>query len=441
MLEFEKTYFSDGTELANGHSFGNGPYEMCFDGRYLWVTSGLAGVFIYEFFGAASEHEPIWANEDALTYPRFDVGLKKKLRLVTVIKITNTHVIRTTREPSLAEPGTAPVTVTLEPTVEIDTFTTTTPLAYPTGNALNAYWVAKVYDKMFVTSGGNFDILYQFDIASQRLAPTEIVGAAEELPDGSTRLMNSNLCESGGRLWFCGNYSTDLTQDGTRQKVYAYDPRTFVKSSYDITQRPTTSRQMFADGKNGFVYLTLYNDVGVAAIDNVTGAMTYIRINRLPTYICSDEYRDVFVSSINGMLTKINANGVFNDYSSEDPINMIGGGGALEPSNRRYFWAIVEGKLKRIDLNTKEVLEQYDSGNIEDWHFNWPRGEPTGLYVTPDVYYENEGQGVTVAPYMFVTTIGGLVAFRINRYLYRTAFAEMDGVGAVSSGPEFYFGE
>ena len=77
--KFERIFDSNGAELSTPSMATSldDAFEMCYDGRYVWVTTGT-GVAIYEFWGAASDNEPAFNTLDELNYNRYDSGLKKK---------------------------------------------------------------------------------------------------------------------------------------------------------------------------------------------------------------------------------------------------------------------------------------------------------------------------------------------------------------------------
>lgn len=431
----ERVYTSNGSELSNVQltTSLSGAYAMKEDGRYLWVTNGTGGIYIYEWWGAASDHEPAWNTLDLLNYHKYDSGINKKLRLVTAIRISATQLIRTTREASLADSGATSYTLGTEGEF---TYSKTTSRS---GSALDAKFIVRLGSKMYVTSGTNFTQIYEFDIETQQ--PTGVVFDVSETFNGSTRAMNSNLCASGTRLWFVGNYSTSEPQDSERQKLYAIDPSTGIKSTYNLTSRPSLARTWLADGLNGFVYVTCYNDVGVMKVNNLTGSMVQLRVNALPTRIESGQDRRIWVNSFAGMLSLIDYDDdqVHNDWSTESA-GSLGFQTDLVDSTQMWYLS-ASGKLVRYDLNTKEQLEKGDGS--QDWHFQHSSlAAPDALLVTRPVNYtSSSGSSVEVKPYLFLIQDGQLLAFRLQSYLYREAYADIRGQAAVSTGVEFYFGE
>lgn len=432
---FDKVYRSLGTELTvPGLSTAlSTPNQVLYDGRYMWVSNGTNGLYVYELWGATTNHEPAWDQLDLLTYPRYDSGINRKPRLVTVIKLTATAIQRVTCEPSLKEEGSTEHTLA---SGEKAWYKSTA----RTGSALNAYWLAQLGERLYVTNGSSFSEIYEFNVQTQNFTGTPVANVAETF-DGSPRAMRSNLCASGARLWFVGGY-TDTTdkQDPIRQRFYAYDPVASIKTIYDMTQRPTVDAiTQIADGKNGSVYLTLYNDVGVLKVNNLTGAQTYVRFNAAPTAICSDESRRIWVNSFAGMQTLIDWDDsqVHNDWGTELTARWF----QVQPDNGNLLWFIRNDNMfVRYDLNTKQ---QYELGTTEDWHFNDAllAGLKTGTLTYEQHYQKEDGTDVTVKPYFWGINANALVGFRLDRYLRRPAYMKLTGNAAVSSGPEFYFGD
>jgi hypothetical protein len=432
--QFERIYTSDGSELSNAQltTTLSGAYAMKEDGRYLWVTNGTNGVYIYQWWGAASDDEPAWNTLDLLNLPAYDTGIKKKLRLVTAIDINASTIIRTTREPSLADVGATSYTLGTEGESTYSKTTTRT------GSALDAKFIAKLGAKMYVTNGASFSEIYEFDISTQQ--PTGTVFNVSETFNGTSRAMNSNLCASGGRLWFVGGYSILEAQDTSRQQLYALDPTTGTITAYPLTSRPSLARTWLADGYNGYVYATCFNDVAVMKVDNLTGSMTELRVNAFTTRIESGQDRRIWVSSYAGMLSLIDFDDdqVHNDYSTETAGCQ---GMQTDLTDATEMWYVsAAGKLVRYNLNTLQQLES-TAGN--DWSFTHPSlSAPSALLITaPLSYTDANANPVDVLPYVFMIQGSQLLAFRLYKYLYREAFAELNGNGAVASGSEFYFGE
>lgn len=515
--KFEHVYDSNGTELstANLATTLDGAADFCYDGRYVWVSAGSNGVAVYEFWGANSDDEPAFEDLDELMYPRYDSGVKKKLRLVTFIKITGTTVQRVTREPSLADDGAT------KTTLNETEFTYYKSNTVPGALSLNGYHVVYNAGKVYVSNGATFTNIFEFDVNTQQFVRVIEVGETysgltnEWFASGSTYGMNSNLCAAGGKLWFVGASWGDDAQ----QRLYSYNPLTDVKTTTNIPVRPTRTRTWIADGYNGYVYITNHNNVSVSKFNVETGAfVSIIRTNALPTRIFSGPDRRIWVSSFAGMLTLVDWDDdqTHNNWGTETTILS----GNVDPTDTTKFWWIrTDGVLSRMNLNdgtrlqtvvlpTKElqstevgigssvqtqntlgtpvendiahvtntitgVVHEYvavltdaargvfeweytgevPEDKLRDWNFSHsklpkpkkidPAAAQLELVMfTPQIEYTGRsGAAHTVVPYMFMLRDGKLLSIRMNKYLYRDVFAEINGQAAVVANSMGYFGE
>lgn len=449
---FEKIYASDGTELSTaGLATTNaGAAALVYDDRYLWVGGGDR-VNVYEFWGAASDDEPAFEELDDLTLPDYDAGPKKKLRLVTSFQLASTSAKRTTRLPSLAEAGATAYALS-DGSGETGYYKQTTGLTLGTPNI--AFGDRLGSSVFFASTGGatpagSITALYEFDVETQalvrRIPTTVTVG-------GTTYGMNSNLAAAGGRLWMVGSYFAD----DYVQQLYSMDPfASTALSATDTHGRPQAARAWLADGYNGGLYKTDYNDVSVTRYDSTTGAyVTQVRTNAFPTRVFVGSDRRIWACSFAGMVTLIDwdDNQAHNDYGTLTSCL----GWATDPSDGTKAWFITvggdgndddedDGSVVRYDLNDKSRLE--NSGSTKDWQFSSDRlpAAPTALLVTPaTTYTSGAGADRAVKPYVFLLTAGApgaLRAFRLDRPLRREAYAEMRGQAAVAGGARLYFGE
>ena len=433
----DRVYDTTGTELSNAlHTTTlSGANNMAYDGRYLWVTCGTNGIAIYEWWGAASENEPTFETLDDLVYPRYDSGLTDKLRLVTYITVTATQISRTTCLPSMAEVGN---TNYLQATEE---------RAYAkvtgrTGTDLDAFYIVKCANKMYVTNGATFDEIFEFGIDTQNLLAvidvqeTHLGMTTEYFTNGVKYNMLSNLESANVKLWFVGQSFSD----DKPQRMYSFNVLTRVKTTVDIPVRPQLTRSWLANGFNGFVYKTDYNNVSVSRFSDIDGVFgATIRTNGLPTYIEASGDRKIWVSSFGGMLTLVDFDddGVHNDYGSIEYLQSF----QVDPTDGSKVWGIgVDQKLFRQDLNNNERLEQ---GTVQDWEFSNPKlGTPEQLWISNQMFYQDATLTTrTIKPYMFCIADNKLVAWRLDRYLTRDVYNTVNGQGAAVVSPLAYFGE
>lgn len=496
--KFERIFDSDGTELSTPSMATSleGAFEMCYDGRYVWVTTGT-GVAIYEFWGAASDNEPAFNTLDELNYNRYDSGLKKKLRLVTFIKIGSSTMQRVTREPSLAEPDASKHSLSTGETAYYKSSSSP--------GALSPKYIAFAAGKVYVTNGTSFTQIYEFD--PQTHSFTRVIGVQET--------MNSNLCSADAKLWFVGS----SFGDNAPQKLYGLNPLTNVKTTTVIPVRPSLARSWLCHGNNGSVYMTNYNNVSVTRFNTVDATFgATIRLNAFPSRIFSGPDRRIWVSSYAGMLSLVDwdDDGVHNDWGLESEVLSA----AVDPTDASKFWAVrSDGVLVRLNLNDKKLLQTYqepkrtieatntssksatsassgasvnttsdlgvatkdnityvhdpvtdttyeyvpviwdtdkdiykweyrgevdpEQQHLRDWNISHPTlDKPDFMMFTPgQVFTDMDGVEHTLKPYLFMIQSGKILALRMENYLYRDVFLETYGQAAVVGGSQQYFGE
>lgn len=439
--KLDRVYETDGTELSNAlHTTTLATAnQMEYDGRYLWVTCS-GGIGIYEFWGAASDNEPPFETLDELLYPRYDSGLKKKLRLVTFITVSSTQIKRTTCLAPQAETGATTYTQASGETAYAKVTTRT-------GTSLSPYWIKKCANKMYVTSGATFGKIFEFSIDTQNLlAEIDVqethVGVTNEFFTNGTKYnMLSNLESANTKLWFAGQ----CFSDNAAQKLYSYDVLTGARTTTDIPVRPQLQRIWIANGYNGSVYITNYNNVSVTRFSDTGVFGATIRMNAFPSYIWGGPDRRIWASSYGGMLTLID----FDDDGAHNNWGTDGAGGVpssravafqIDPTDGSKMWFIDSSKLARQDLNTGLRIEQ---GIANDWEFSSPKlTTPTNLWISPaSTYLDASLSSVVLKNYMFCLVGSKLIAWRLDRYLYREVYASMMGSGAVVESPLQYFGE
>lgn len=352
--KLDHVFDSDGTELSSPthDTTLDGAVNMAYDGRYLWVACGRSGIAIYEWWGEASDHEPAFETLDDLIYPRYDSGPKKKLRLVTYITVGNETITRSTILQSQKEEG----------SLNSNGIWVKTSIRAAVGQ-LNAFYIKKCVGKMYVSNGASFEQIYAFDIQTQNLI--EVIKVTDKYAGNDTDLftkgeypMNSNLESAGGKLWMVGSSFGDTEP----QKLYSLNPITKAMTTTAINVRPSLARTAIANGFNGSVYITDYNNVSVNRYNvDTAGYMQTMRVNAFPTNIFSGPDRRIWVSSYAGMVSLIDWNDseVHNDWSSglDDPM-MRATSLQVDPSDGSKLWFVnSDNVLVRHDINTHEQLE------------------------------------------------------------------------------------
>lgn len=508
-LKVEWVYTDTGTELTTGllSTAITTPQAFLYDGRYMWLACN-EGVAIYEFWGESSNNEPAWETLSALEYPGYnqEYNQTKKLKMVAFVNVSSSQIKRSTRHPSLSlRPeiiDTTPdgsttvsgVTVTLTTkTNNLKVITEVGPNA--SGIALTPKYMAKVADKVYV-AGASFQHIFEFDVDTLRL--TQVINLPIRV-DAVRQAANSNLVSAGGKLWFVNTFFNDVTP----QRLYCHVPGAADVTFTNIPNRPSTSVQYLADGKNGHIYLANFNDVSVGKYLTSNGVyVANIRTNAFPTGIWSDENRRIFVNSFAGMLTLVDwdDDGVHNEWSTDDAKDdnvKLARALATDPTDASKVWWVDSEKIVRYDLNTNEQLEsfveaKYFVGDINNgasvlsagatlasgsaaviggYDVTLPAAIPLqqtaaaviadeeGIPVSlPDWVFSNSALtaepkvlhitypqtygSTSVLPYVFVAYAGKLCALRLDTYLfYRESFSEVYGQAAVVAGAEEYFGE
>lgn len=472
-------YDSNGSELTNALHTTTlaGTNQMAYDGRYVWITCGTNGIAIYDHWYDdvdRTKTRPAFADIDELTAAywtdldsQVDGVPQNKIKLVTYLTVTSTQVKRSTCLQSQAESG-----ATVYPR---DAYGDSiyAKVNSRSGNALNAFWIKKLGDKMYVTNTNNFTEIFEFDIQTQNLVRvltvadvykgTTTVAYVTGMPvytKGTSYSMLSNLEAANGKLWMVGRA---WGEDQQRQ-VYSLDPITGATTSTNTNARPGYSRSMVANGLNGYVYVTNYNDWGVCKFNADDGSfVANIRVNGYPQGIWVGPDRKIWVTSFAGMLSLIDWDDdqVHNDYSSES----IAAQAQTDPTNGGYVWFVnSSNKLVHYDLNTKK---QYENGTTADYMFyNDKLTTPENFLAIPSFTYQDSALATkTVKAQLLVLTTNTLVSWFIGHtgspdendpladvtyfdypypytdYPYRTIYAEMTGQAAVSAGGNAYFGD
>lgn len=500
--KLDGVFNSYGTELSSLQHQTSivAPTAMEYDGRYMWVTAAT-GIAIYEWWGAASDHEPDWETLDELVTERYGFdGDKTKLRLVTFISTGKRSTILESLKDASAEKLNGKIW-----------FATTNM------GSLSPAWIKKCAGKMYVANGANFNSVFEFDIQRQSFIRTIDLGVGT----------CSNLAASNAKLWF----ADAVFSDTVLQKLYSYDPVTNTKTATDIPVRPSLARTWITTGYNGSVYVTNYNNVSISRFSDTSGEFQKtIRVNAEPTHIFSGPDRRIWVSSFGGMLSLIDYDDdeVHNDFSTGVGDTQRAVGLATDPSNGSKVWFVnADMILARQDLNTKEQIESAprntgpifdvetskpmmpklvftatspgtfdltvngksiggagangnrvvrvsDSGtytfavpkviyNIgdryealngqtqfygapvatEDWQFDSEHiAQPTTLMIVPPMYYQDETLTThLIKPYLFILDAAHISLMRLENYIYRDVYATVNGQAAVAMGPQEYFGD
>lgn len=357
------------------------PKEVVQDGRYLWVT-GTNKVYVYEYAGQSSGHEPGIDKYDDLNFHELD----GKLRLVKTIDV-------------------------------------------PEGSA----WIAKSFRNIWVANAYQFTKITQIRISTMEIA-TVIT---------CPKTMNSNLVFENDRLWMVDKALEEQT-GVDRQRLYQLVLSNFTWGSTEIPVRKTLARTYITPGYNGFLYVTNFNNVSLCKFTTVGGYVGQIRTNAFPQVAMSTSDRDVFISSYGGMLTRVNGltDEVFNAYSTVETATSLSGQGSnfvwyTDPAN-------LVGRVNRSDNSLTFTNDgdnedwHIDISSLSDKSF-------TKLLVTlPFTYKQFDGSqwnNVEVKPYLIILGASKVMAIRLDPALVRENYIQISGQGMISTGSEDYMGE
>lgn len=503
-------YDTDGSDLTNAsHTTTlDGANNMAYDGKYLWVACGTNGIGIFEWYGENTDNEPTFDELDDLIlpwygateydetlalvvgtpknlkYPRvsavtvtttsgtalnlgtdytidlvagtltavgtaksvkvtynYNTDIHRKLRLVTYITISTTQIKRTTGELGFM----------LEDSTTYSQAITGETIYYKAidrvGPALNAFYIQKLGDKMYVTNTSTFKEVFVFDIPTQMYS--RVIDVSETFTDATNEFfvkntvygMNSNLEVANGKLWFVGSAFGETWP----QRIYNFDPATDTKSYGEIDAKPSRARIWVSNGYNGYVYCTNPNNVSVSKFLDTTGAyVSTIRVNSDPTRIFADASKKIWVNSYAGMLSLLDWD---DDQSHLDWATTSDGGDRalalqVDPNDSSFIWFLDNGGvLVRHNLNDhtqiESVLPTVTDPNKKDWQFYHAKlKSPTMMWISP----AGTVGGNVLKPYMFLLQDKRLVAWRLENVFRRPVYAEVSGIAAVTNQLEYFGG-
>ena len=447
MWKFEKVFSDDGSELSTASqttTLGT-VINAAYDGRYMWVCA-TNGIGIYEFWGESSDDEPTTDELDDLLWPRYtEFGPKRKLKLITFIKIDASNITRSTRylSLSLAPSWTGGAGTTTVGGTNItftqkrdDLLIATEVTANSSAVALSQYWIVKAGTKMCVSAGANFSKVFVFDIGTQQL--DSIVTLNNE-PSAVPTVANRNLHFQDGKIW-CVN---TLFTDTTAQRLISKSLSTGTETSTTINVRPSSVRTWIANGYNGFVYITNHNGVSISKYVEGTGAFSArIRTSAWPHHIFTNSDKRILVASGESLLSGIDwdDDGVHHDNNTEHTVLDL----AFDPVDAGKVWVAKQtgtNKLARFTLSSGDVLEVGEEA--KDWVINGSGiTAPTGIVSVPSQSFVPAAGGTrNTRPYLFVLSASSVYLITIDAALIRPYYCELNGQGAVVGGALNYFGE
>jgi hypothetical protein len=256
--------------------------------------------------------------------------------------------------------------------------------------------------------------------------------------------MDSNIAYGEDKIWFADKAPETQSSPDTQNLYYLSCSSLEVSSGTEIPNKKQIEPIHIAYGKNGYVYLTNFNDVSVSKFDASDGShVTDIRVNREPTHIYVDEDLKIWVSSYGGMLSSIdNLDAVTHSHGTVSNVKSMADDGT-------YFWVTtVNDSLLRINKSTKSILEA-DTGQGEDYELllsdSFSDANIQKLLITPAFTYEawngSSYDTIEVKQYVFAITNSYINTFRNYKPLIRENFAQLDAVAMISTGEYDYTGD
>lgn len=158
-------------------------------------------------------------------------------------------------------------------------------------------------DKAYITQSDNAP-------SPSRFKKIVVVNTAGHIVETivTPQLMNSNLVIDAGKIWMV---SYDIN-DNYQQSLYWYDLTTKVWASFPISVRHQTEERFLANDHSGHILICDYNNLSVTKFTNAGVFVSTTRVaasagaaNREPKYITVDQNRNAYVSSFNGMISKM----------------------------------------------------------------------------------------------------------------------------------------
>lgn len=366
--------------------------DMLFDGRDVWVAAGQK-LYCIGFWDQNSNYEGLYGGY----YPNF-----------------------------------------YTPAPQLYVYATIDLSAYLGGRNLHS--MSKINDKIYITDGytsggytGNLsDKVFVIDI------PTRTYDSTITLPTA----MHCWHAAGHNKLWFV-NKGQQEDDPNDRQLLYYYDTTTTTWSSgVGIpTRKQFTSTQLIWSS-DGWLVVATFNSNGVMKFNTTTGAfVSQIVINRKPRHMFVNGARELFVASMDGMVSTVDttADTYSNDYGTNAEAYGIVDDGT-------YIWSVIP-MLARTKKSTYTDNFKYMTGLNENYSLSDDKFADAvfqQILITPSFTYDwwngSSFDTRTVAEYIFVLSANRVHAFR-NKSLHRENYIQIRGTAMIATGPEAYYGE
>lgn len=244
--------------------------------------------------------------------------------------------------------------------------------------------------------------------------------------------MWSDVIYAYGKLWM-----VEVQVVPANQHLHSYDGTTWTNT--EIPFRCQQAKTKIVDGKNGFIYLTRFNNVGLAKFANQDSSfVSFVQVNAEPTsLVVTDE--GIMVGSYAGMISKIDPtnDAVTHMYSSMEVANNFvdTGDGYIWASYSTKFLSILKSDLSVIQIQGEDADWTYETsdftGSIDfkqilimpSFNFTWWNGSAM--------------QTGTAEQRLIFVSSSNIYVFRNSEAFCRKVFGDVESRGYITSGDDY----
>lgn len=309
-------------------------------------------------------------------------------------------------------------------------------------------------------------------------------------------MMNSNIVVDNSKLWMV-SYSTNAA---AQQTLYWYDLNAKVWSSAGIPVRHQDKARFLARDHSGHILICDYNNLSVSRFSNNGVFQNTTRIapsgggaNREPSFIAIDDLRNVYVSSFQGMISKLDTvantatpystgmgdvhgfvdDGVNQWIATEKRASSVswqgrnltcyyshvargtapdvemwqdGGDGAAGTWTPGTYYVDAQEDVLRIKKTSQEI--RHFSTMERDLLINPTAGgsvagrKVNNILLTPSMTITTVGGNITVPSYVWmIFSDNGIQGWPATGSMFRENYYEMKGLAMMSVGQYDYVGE
>lgn len=289
--------------------FVTSPNDIAWDGRYLWSSkNSVVNLTPYEVFDRSH------VNDIVLVAPAGGgVGFEQGNEFLNPITLADTKTI-----------------------------------------SVGGYWIAPYGNGAFVSQGKTFSSIKFIDA---------VLGQST-LTITCPKTMNSNLLYCNGKLWMADN-----TIGGDQLYLYNIATQSWTQTTIPATEQ--VQLRYIEYDKSGFVLIPNFNNLVSPNICKYGVDGTYISTlqctNKEPIFVTSDEDKNVFLSSYNGMISSVDTSAdtvtdfAYNGHGNDPQSNGIHDLYFINfwgvSSDGTYLWISTGGDgFNRMEISTKHIV-------------------------------------------------------------------------------------